>query len=105
MSQLRVLIVDDESEIRRLLTQALSREFETGTAADGQEALQQMEKRQYDVVLLDQGLPGLSGLEVLRRIKASHPETHVLMVTAFDDLSLVIESIRTGAEDYIVKPI
>jgi DNA-binding NtrC family response regulator len=105
MSDFRVLIVDDEAEIRRLLTQALSREFETGSASDGTAALAAMEQRPYDVVLLDHGLPGLSGLDVLRQIKASHPETQVLMVTAFHDISLVIECIRAGAEDYIIKPI
>ncbi|HUP63269.1 MAG TPA: sigma-54 dependent transcriptional regulator [Thermoanaerobaculia bacterium] len=105
MQDFRVLIVDDEAEFRSLLTQALSREFETGSASDGQEALQAMERRPYDLVLLDHGLKGLSGLDVLRLIKSSHPETYVLMVTAFNDLSLVIECIRAGAEDYIVKPI
>lgn len=105
MPDFRVLIVDDEVEIRRLLTQALAREFDTSSAGDGYEALRQIEEQPFDVVLLDHGLPGLSGLDVLRRIKSSHPDTHVMMVTALDDLSLVIESIRTGAEDYIVKPI
>jgi len=105
MPDYRILVVDDEAEIRRLLTHALSREFDTASAANGQEALAEVERRPVDVVLLDHGMPDLTGLDVLRQIKASHPETHVLMITAFDDLSLVIESIRAGAEDYIIKPI
>jgi DNA-binding NtrC family response regulator len=105
MSDFRILVVDDEGEVRRLLSQALSREFDIASAANGEDALAEIERRPVDVVLLDHGMPGLTGLDVLRRVKASHPETHVLMITAFDDLSLVIESIRAGAEDYIVKPI
>ncbi|MGZ5444858.1 MAG: sigma-54-dependent transcriptional regulator [Thermoanaerobaculia bacterium] len=105
MSEFRVLVVDDEAEIRRLLTQALGNEFDASSARDGEDALQQLDQRPCDLVLLDHAMPGLTGLEVLRRIKASHPETRVIMVTASDDLSLVIESIRAGAEDYIIKPI
>jgi DNA-binding NtrC family response regulator len=105
MSDFRILVVDDEGEIRRLLSQALSREFDVASAANGEDALAEIERRPVDVVLLDHGMPGLTGLDVLRRVKASHPQTHVLMITAFDDLSLVIESIRAGAEDYIIKPI
>jgi two-component system response regulator HydG len=105
MPEFRVLVVDDEVEARRLLTQALGKEFETASAADGSDALQQIERQPCEVVLLDYAMPGINGMEVLRRIKASHPEIRVIMVTALDDLSFVIETIRAGAEDYVVKPI
>jgi DNA-binding NtrC family response regulator len=105
MSEFRILAVDDEAVTRRLFTQALSQEFQVSSARDGEEALERLAQHPYDLVLLDQGMPGLSGLEVLRRIKEAHPETQVIMVTAFDDLSLVIECIRAGAEDYIIKPV
>jgi DNA-binding NtrC family response regulator len=105
MADFRILVVDDEDDFRRLMTQSLGQEFQVGSARDGAEALRLMEQRPFDVVLLDHGLPGLTGLEVLRRIKDSFPETRVIMVTAFDALSLVIECIRAGAEDFIVKPV
>jgi DNA-binding NtrC family response regulator len=105
MSEFRLLVVDDEPEVRRLLTKELSREFETGAAATGAEALQLLGQRSYDVVLLDHGMPGMTGLEALRNIKAAYPDTHVIMITAFHDLSLVIETIRAGAEDFIIKPV
>jgi DNA-binding NtrC family response regulator len=105
MSEFRLLVVDDEPEVRRLLTKELSQEFETGAAATGAEALQLLGQRSYDVVLLDHGMPGMTGLEALRNIKAAYPDTHVIMITAFHDLSLVIETIRAGAEDFLIKPV
>jgi two-component system, NtrC family, response regulator AtoC len=105
MTDFRILVVDDEDDFRCLLSESLGQEFQVGAARDGAEALRLMEQRPFDVVLLDHGLPGLTGLEVLRRIKDAHPETRVIMVTAFDTLSLVIECIRAGAEDFIVKPV
>ena len=105
MPSLSVLVVDDEVETRRLLEQALSKEFFVESAKDGDEALELLERDPFDIVLLDQRMPGLSGLEVLRAVKQRHPDTRVVMVTAFDETSLIVASIRAGAEDYLVKPI
>jgi DNA-binding NtrC family response regulator len=105
MREFNVLVVDDEAEVRRVLSKELSREFEANTASDGAEALQLIGQHSYDLVLLDQHMPGMTGLDVLRRIKETRPETHVIMITAFHDLSLVIETIRAGAEDFIIKPV
>jgi len=105
MSVLSVLVVDDEEPSRRLLRKALSPEFRSEEAAHGEKALELLETQAFNVVLLDQRMPGMSGIETLREIRERFPETHVIMVTAVDDLTFVIECIRAGAEDYMVKPI
>ncbi len=104
MRDFAILVVDDEEEARRLLARALAQEFRADTASDGSEALQKLAVN-YDLVLLDHRMPGMSGLEVLRKIKQEQPQTPVIMVTAQSDLSLAIECIKSGAEDFVVKPI
>jgi|SRR6185295_16010488 len=105
MRDFAVLVVDDEEEARRRLTGTLAREFRADSAGDGAEALQKLAAASYDLVLLDHRMPGMSGLEVLRRIKQDQPQTLVIMVTAHGDLSLAIECMKSGAEDFTVKPI
>jgi two-component system response regulator AtoC len=105
MRDFSVLVVDDEEEACRRLVQALAQEFRADAAGAGAEALQKLAEVSYDLVLLDHRMPGISGLEVLRRIKQEQPQTPVIMVTAQGDLSLAIECMKSGAEDFIVKPI
>src|SRR5262245_15212221 len=105
MRDFAVLVVDDEEEARRRLTRALAGEFRADTAGTGAETLHRLAEASYDLVLLDHLMPGMSGLEVLRRIKQEHPQTPVIMVTAQGDLSLAIECMKSGAEDFVVKPI
>ena len=104
-SELHVLIVDDDEKIRHLLTRAVSPECQAAAVATGEAALDRLAHRTYDLVLLDHGLPGLDGLEVLREIKKRHPETGVVMVTARNEISMVVACVRAGADDYIPKPI
>lgn len=105
MREPSVLVVDDEEEARRRLIRALAGEFRAETASNGAETLHKLAEASYDLVLLDHLMPGMSGLEVLRRIKQEQPQTPVIMVTALGDLSLAIECMRSGAEDFVVKPI
>jgi two-component system response regulator AtoC len=105
MRDFGVLVVDDEEEARRRLARALAGEFRTETAGTGAEALQKLAEASYELVLLDHLMPGMSGLEVLRKIKQEQPQTPVIMVTAQGDLSLAIECMKSGAEDFVVKPI
>lgn len=105
MARFRILVVDDEDEVRGRLIRVLSGEFDAAEASDGPEALEKISRETYDLVLLDQRMPRLSGLEVLREIKKKHPEVDVIMVTAVDDRSVIVECIKGGAEDFIVKPI
>ena len=100
-----VLIVDDEAAIRKLLRQKLSREGygceEAGTA---EQTLNRLGGSPIDLVILDIKMPGKSGIELLPEIKASYPETAVIMATAITDISVAIQCMKQGADDYICKP-
>lgn len=101
----RVLIVDDEASLRGMLDKLLKSEgYETHVVASGQEALEQVLLREFQVVLLDIRMPGLSGLDVLEKLRVSHPNVAVIMVTAVANVQTALRSLRQGAYDYIVKP-
>ena len=107
MSQpsIRVLIVDDEAAIRRALRPPLMElGFQIAEASRGEEALQLLRASSYDVVLLDINMPGIGGIETLRRIRAFAPRLPVLMVTVRDGEEEKVEALELGADDYITKP-
>ena len=104
-SVIRVLIVDDEAAIRRALRPPLSElGFQIHEASRGEEALQLLHSTQVDVVLLDINMPGIGGIETLRRIRAAAPRLPVLMVTVLDGEEEKVEALEPGADDYITKP-
>ncbi len=101
----KVLVVDDEPSLRATLEKLMRSEgHEPVVAEDGQQALQRISEREFDVVLLDYRRPGLSGMDVLRRLHDDFPETSVIMVTAVADMATAIEAMQLGAYDYITKP-
>ncbi len=101
----RILVVDDEDALRTVLSAELNSEgYEVGTAADGMEAVSELQKMKYDLVLLDIKMPNMNGFEVLKVIKEKHPGTRVIMLTGFADLKNAIESKKLGAEDFVSKP-
>jgi len=101
-----VLIVDDEASQRELLTGFLTDcGFSTRTAGSGEEALESLATSAPDLVLLDVRLPGISGIEVLGKIRATSPTLPVLLITAHADLHQAVASIKRGADDYLAKPI
>jgi len=103
--EVRVLIVEDEPKMAALVERGLERE---GVAADvastGEEALVLAGAHEYDAIVLDVVLPGLSGFETCRRLRASAVWTPVLMLTARDAVEDRVEGLDTGADDYLVKP-
>ncbi len=100
-----VLIVDDEQVVCDVLTEELSeRGYLCTTALDGNEALTKLAVQDFDVVLLDIRLPGMSGMEVLREIWLNYPDTATIMITAVNDVDTAVQSMKLGASDYIVKP-
>jgi len=103
----RLLVVDDEEINRDLLQRRLERRgFIVSGAKDGIEALRLIESEPFDLVLLDIMLPGIDGLEVLRRIRAhENNELPVVMVSAKDDSQGIVEALNIGANDYITKPV
>ncbi|MBM3244947.1 MAG: response regulator [Candidatus Omnitrophica bacterium] len=106
MDKAKILIVDDEQEARRSLSSYLSRHLECDTreASDGREALEALKNTSFDLILLDIKMPGISGIDVLKKAKAIYPDIDVLMISAWDAQSVAEEAIKTGALDYITKP-
>jgi DNA-binding NtrC family response regulator len=102
-----VLVVDDEEDYLETLVERLRhRELDTTPAADGEEALEKLAGgARIDVVVLDVGLPGLGGLEVLERIKQLYPAIQVLMLSGHADVKLAVRGMDLGAFDYMVKPV
>jgi two-component system NtrC family sensor kinase len=100
----RILIVDDEEAVRTLFAVSLSERYECATAADTQEALQVLAAQQFALVISDVQMPGLSGVELLRKIISDFPDTAVIMVSGVDRSQRVIDALRIGAFDYLIKP-
>ncbi len=104
---MRILIVDDEKIKRVTLADDLAAQgHEVDTAADGEEALERLRGRPFDVVVADVKMPRMDGLELLRRIKQGEqaPATEVIMMTAYGSIQLAVESMKAGAYDFITKP-
>lgn len=100
-----VLVVDDEPSIVRTLTINLrARDFEVESAGDGRSALQIVEERPPDVVVLDLGLPDMDGVDVLRQIRATSV-VPVIVLSARQDSDDKVEALDAGADDYVTKPI
>jgi two-component system alkaline phosphatase synthesis response regulator PhoP len=100
-----ILVVDDEGAIRYSISKTLQRVgYQVHTAASGEEALEMMQRQDYDVVLTDIRMPGLTGVELLARIKEQAPDAVVILLTGYASLETAIESLRLGAHDYLVKP-
>lgn len=100
-----ILVVDDEESLRTVLSSELVSEgYDVGTAADGDDAITELQKKSYDLLLLDIKMPRVNGFEVLRFVKDKHPHTRVIMLTGFADLKNAIESKKLGAEDFVSKP-
>lgn len=102
----KVLVVDDEEGIRQQLAFILEDEgYEARTAGNGLEALASLEEQRFDIVITDLVLPGLDGMEVLRRIKENYPGTVVVMITGHGSEEKAVEAMQSGADDYFPKPI
>src|SRR5580692_1470502 len=102
---IRILVVDDEPAIRRALRPPLAElGFQVAEASRGEEALQVLRSSTYDVVLLDINMPGIGGIETLRRIRSLSPRLPVLMLTVRDQEEDKVEALELGADDYITKP-
>jgi DNA-binding NtrC family response regulator len=100
-----ILVVDDEEALRTVLSSELENEgYTVASAGDGDDAINILRDRMFDLVLLDIKMPRVDGFEVLRFIKERFPSTKVIMLTGFADLKNAIESKKLGAEDFVSKP-
>jgi len=101
----RILVVDDEEiVIRSALRVLASEDYAVDRASDGAEALHSIESGEYDVVILDIMMPKVDGIEVLQRVKESHPEIEVIMFTGLAEIDTAVRCMKLGAFDYIAKP-
>lgn len=101
----RVLVVDDEAQVRDLLIERLSQEgYECRTSASADEALSRLGQQSFDVVISDLRMPGMSGLTLLQHVRQKHPRLAFIMITVEDDARIVIEAMKQGASDYLLKP-
>jgi DNA-binding NtrC family response regulator len=99
-----ILVVDDEVNVIESFKRILEDDYRVLTATNGEEALEKVEKENLDIVLLDIKMPGMDGIEVLRRIKKMSENVDVIMVTAVKTMRTAIEAMKLGAYDYITKP-
>lgn len=102
----KLLLIDDEEPIRKVLGLYLrSREYEVFTAADGIEGLEVFQREKPAIVLSDIKMPGMDGIEVLKKIKKLSPETQVIMITGHGDMDIAIQALQLEASDFITKPV
>lgn len=103
---LRILVIDDDKVIRDFLRLRLSkRGYEVETAPDGQAGLDKLRNREADIVITDLKMPGFSGEELVRRVKAAHPRTEVVVITAYGTIESAVEVMKRGAYDFLLKPL
>jgi two-component system response regulator (stage 0 sporulation protein F) len=101
----RILIVDDEQSVREVLSEYFSEQgYTVETASGGEDALTLVKRTTPDLVLLDVRMPGIDGVETLRRMRGIAPDVSVIMVTANEDVGLARETLKLGALDYVAKP-
>ena len=105
MSELRVLIVDDEDDFRETIVKRLiNRKMYAEGAENGLKALEILDQKDFDVIVLDIKMPGIDGIETLKRIKAKKPEVEVIMLTGHVSVEFGITGMQLGAFDYVMKP-
>ena len=105
MEKKPILVVDDEKNIRLTMSQSLEpMDMPVQTAASGEEALEKLRKNLFGLVFLDLKMPGMDGMEVLRRIKKDWPKIRVIIITAHGTIESAVEAMKLGAVDFIQKP-
>jgi len=101
----KILIVDDEITVCKSIRQALLHpDYEIDMALSGEEALQKDEEKRYEVIIADLMMPGLSGLDLLKGLKAKNTQAKVVMVTGYPTMKTTVQAMQIGAFDYLPKP-
>lgn len=106
MSELDILIVEDEPFQREMLRDFLEKEgHQVKEAENGEKALYLLGGNSFDLVLLDFRMPGMNGLEVLQEVKRINPEIDAIIITAYGTIETAVSAMKAGARDYITKPV
>lgn len=102
----KVLLVDDEEEFCNLLSERLGhRGMKVNSVNSGEEAVSKVENESFDAIIVDLSMPGIDGLETLRRIKEKRPDLEIIMLTGHATVQNSIEAMKLGAEDLLEKPV
>jgi two-component system response regulator AtoC len=101
----KVLVADDDTFSREFLYETLKDNYEVVIAGDGDDAWEKFQREPTDVVFTDMRMPGMTGMELLEKIRNTNPDTAVIMVTAFGAVEDAVEAMKLGAFDYLLKPI
>ena len=105
MNQKNVLIVDDDEDVRKVISTSLEKDrYRTVTARNGNEGLEKVKEDSFDIAFVDIKMPDISGVQVLQSIKKSSPETVVVLMTGYASVETAVETLKSGAYDYITKP-
>jgi len=104
---MKILIVDDEAPIREFLKKGITKltGFSAEVAQDGSDAIQKIEADLFDLVLTDMKMPGLDGIDLLKKVKEVKPETRVIVMTGYGSIKTAVEAMKSGADDFITKPV
>lgn len=102
----KVLLVDDEDDFLKTLTQRLEvRGLKVTGATRGEEAIDLVDKQEFDAIVIDLAMPGMDGLETLKQIKENHPEAEIIMLSGQGSIKKSTEAMKLGAEDFLEKPV
>ena len=102
----RFLIVDDESSIRSVLAEILRTEgYRVDAVESGEKCLERVDRQSYDVIMLDVWLPGMDGLATLERLRASHVEAQIVVISGDGNIESAVRAIKLGAFDFVEKPL
>ncbi len=101
-----ILLVDDEEAFLKILSQRLeSRGMKVDTSTSGENAIESVKSKDFDAIVLDLAMPGLGGIETLKRIKKENPEIQIIMLTGHATVNQGVEAIKEGAVDFLEKPV
>ncbi|MBW1989230.1 MAG: response regulator [Deltaproteobacteria bacterium] len=105
MANGKVLLVDDNQEFLEILSERIANKgLQVDTATTGPEAVKKAEEESYDAIILDLVMPGMDGIEVLKKMKADHPEHQVILMTGHGSVKKGVEAVKLGALDFLEKP-
>jgi DNA-binding NtrC family response regulator len=100
-----ILLVDDEEQFLKVLSQRLEgRGMKVDTSTSGEEALSRVKGKEFDAIILDLAMPGMGGMETLKRIRSENPDVQIIMLTGHGSVEKGVEAIKEGAVDFLEKP-
>ncbi len=107
MQRPKILIVDDEKDVREAFKNHLARRIECGLsiAANGDEVLSLLKEASFDLVLLDIRMPGLSGMDMIKQLRKNNPRMYILIISGLDNEDVIQQAIKEGADDFLCKPV